>query len=405
MAEATEKELAMLSNYMYMDTATEKVCIGELLASMQDAEGNIDTKLLPKASGGLSKKDVTFLFREMNKASEEFKSMTVTEVLSEEGIRGACFENASGEATVVFRGTGGEYEGWIDNLINGYHDHTIIQNQAVDFVKNQCGRYSNVTIAGHSKGGYVSQRTTVLCGDQVDRCISFDGQGHSVDFLKSHLTEVKAAQGKIKSISAYNDFVNILLTSIAGRRIFVQNKGVGIEGHKSIRLLTDNEFDPETGAFISIRKQDPDMMVLQLLLTNGVIHLDELPIGVSKGVYNTLASILAGVLSSDKSLKYKIFRTTYAVTQYQQSVIMPASEGFGIDLKMLSSAQEELEIGQKALIEVWEVIDGLSGVLAQKLAIRMKIECQMIKVLSEMTENVIQQYYNGEQVIQSFLTE
>ncbi len=399
MAELSEKELLLLSNYMYLQNATNKVTINDMLQSMQDANGFIDPSKLPQASGGMTGQEIEVLFQEMNCASDEFRSLTVTEIVNEDGLRAACFENSVGEGTVIFRGTGGEYQAWADNMLGGTQTDTPIQKRAAEFIQKDCARYHNLTVAGHSKGGNLAQYVTVKCNDQIDRCISYDGQGQNTHFIRSNLADVRTAQKKIKSISAHNDFVNILLTSIAGRRVFVRNQGTGIDAHKSIRLLTDNEFDPETGAFISTCEQDPDMKMLQGFLANGVIRLDELPYGINEGVYQSLASILAGVMSSDRSLKYKMTNSAYQLARLQQTIETPESEGFEVNLNAMSFAQTELDAVEKSMSEVQETIEGMDGALCNALSNKLHTEYQKLQRIHQATETIWKQYYEGEKMV------
>ena len=68
------------------------------------------------------------------------------------------------------------------------------------------------------------------------------------------MQQIETAASKITSISAYNDFVNILLTGIAGTCIYVANDSSAQGAHSPVTLLTHNTFD-ENGDFTSIRRQ------------------------------------------------------------------------------------------------------------------------------------------------------
>ncbi len=418
MGELTEKELLLLSNYMYMDVSVTKGSVGDVLASMQDDSGNFDPSLIPAASGDMNPDDVMTVLNEMNAASDDFKALTVTEVVNTEGIRGACFVDAAGAGTVVFRGTGGGYLSWVDNTVAGFLKDTALQREAADFVRSQCGQYTNLTVAGHSKGGNMAQYTAVVCGDQVDRCISYDGQGQSTNFIFSNTKKIRGAQGKITSICAHNDFVNILLTSIAGREIFVENKGWGVDAHSAVRLLTDNTFDPETGAFTSLREQDEEMKILKGYLANGVIMLEELPYGVSEGVYNALAGILAGVLSHDQSSEFKLYCMAKNAERLKDAITGVCSEGFDIDLRKVIQAKEELTQGERNLLAAKEALASVSGQgdrdfytkmlvgkIIDKITEKIEAEYQMLQQLNTATENIVLSYAKGESMITSFIAE
>ena len=49
---------------------------------------------------------------------------------------------------------------------------------------------NHLTVSGHSKGGNRAQYVKILT-DQVDRCVSFDGQGFSSEFLELYAEEIE----------------------------------------------------------------------------------------------------------------------------------------------------------------------------------------------------------------------
>lgn len=52
--------------------------------------------------------------------------------------------------------------------------------------------------------------------DRIGRCVSFDGQGFSKEFLEFYSARIEERKSIITSISAEHDFVNSLLFPIAG---------------------------------------------------------------------------------------------------------------------------------------------------------------------------------------------
>lgn len=418
MNELTEQELLLLSSYMYMDVSVTKGSVGDVLASMQDSQGNFDPARVSAATGGMKQEDVITILHQMSTASDTFKELRVTEVVDTNGIRGACFENAAGEGTVVFRGTGGGYDAWVDNIMGGCQKDTAMQQEAADFIQNQCRCYQNLTVTGHSKGGNMAQYVTVMCGGQVDRCVSYDGQGQSRKFIFSNTQKINEARGKITSISAHNDFVNILLTTIAGRELFVQNQGHGADAHSAVRLLTDNTFDPVTGEFTSLCEQDREICELKAYLANGVILLDELPSGVSEGVYRTLAGILAGVLSSERSPEFELSSIAQHAGHLAGVLGSSASEGFTVNLSVLRQATEELDTGVRSITAVRDTLEGMTGQCDQDLYTRLLVEkvmnrisqrvekeCVGLQRIQAVTEGVLRAYGRGESIISTFIKE
>lgn len=160
---------------------------------------------------------------------------------SESGSTACSFTNPKGEVFVIFRGTGGGE--WLDNgegLSGIPEENTYItykENGEVETSKTIQNDYATdqqvevlnwfqgiaaengwtsdtrITLAGHSKGGNKAQFVTIH-SDLVDECFSFDGQGFSPEavaaFKKQYGAEFTARRRKIRSLSADNDYVNVL---------------------------------------------------------------------------------------------------------------------------------------------------------------------------------------------------
>ena len=151
---------------------------------------------------------------------------------------------------IVFRGTDKTLTGWKEDFNMMYLEHVPSQEDAVKYIEEAAAALDDggdIYICGHSKGGNKSKYITLLTGT-VDHCVSFDGQGFGDDFLAENPEGVAKASPKITYISAYNDFVNILLTCIAGECIYVANEASAGAAHSSVTLLTSNSFD-EKGNF------------------------------------------------------------------------------------------------------------------------------------------------------------
>ncbi|NLG03109.1 MAG: hypothetical protein GX567_04680, partial [Clostridia bacterium] len=144
-------------------------------------------------------------------------------------------------------------------------------------------------------------------------------------------------------ISAHNDFVNILLIPIAGRRYFINNNQDGYMAHSGIPLLTDNEFD-ENGNFAasSYRKQSFATSVLEGFLANGVILLDQLPKGTNEKVVALLGSIISGMLTSDQSITYETMSVCQGIIDFRGFLTQTVSEGYAVQYTDVSYADEQL---------------------------------------------------------------
>jgi len=125
------------------------------------------------------------------------------------GMRVACFVgDDNDDATVVFRGTGGPME-WHDNGVAAYTAESQQQEEALRYIEGLTD-YDNITVTGHSKGGNKAQYVAIM-SDKVDRCVSFDGQGFSMEFMAKYKDVILENSYKITSISDEYDFVNCLL--------------------------------------------------------------------------------------------------------------------------------------------------------------------------------------------------
>jgi len=277
MSEYSEKQLLLLSNYIYLPCSLSDLKVSELLDLYRAEDGTFTEESVARAGvgGGMTNSEVQILFSEMDKEaqkSEEFANLSPARKLNDGHVRAVLYTDSQDKNPVaVFRGTGGSQEAWTDNFEGGYETDTKCQKLAADFIDKECSVYSDITVTGHSKGGNMSQYVTVMCAERIGGCISFDGQGFCNDFIRENQEKVSLAAGKIKSISAYNDFVNILLTTIAAEAVFVNNGDTIKDAHSSLSLLINNEYD-EKGNIVSLRNQSASSMTLKKV-TDGMVNI------------------------------------------------------------------------------------------------------------------------------------
>lgn len=261
MSNYSEKQLLMLTQFVYLNCSVSDESIETIINKYRDEKGNFTKESVSKigGGGGMDDEGVAKLLDEMDKeilANPSFGKLSATRKLNEgQVIRAICYtDEKDANPVIAIRGTGGTKEAWTDNVMGGYETDTQLQKLTADFVKNECAMYSNITVTGHSKGGNLSQYVTVMCPEMVERCISFDGQGFCKDFIEDNKQLIEEASPKIKSISAYNDFVNILLTSIAGSCVYVANEKGIINAHSGLSMLLNNDYD-EAGNIESYTNQ------------------------------------------------------------------------------------------------------------------------------------------------------
>ncbi len=171
-------------------------------------------------------------------ADPQISQMTLQHVSNIEGggdqmIFTDSAQSGGQEAVVVFEGTLGGKE-WYDDAIAGAPDesgNTVspLQQKALDWyesneVQSILENYDNVTVSGHSKGGNKAKLITIL-NDNVDQCVSFDGQGYSDEFIENFHDEIAANQHKIQNHNNADDYVNILLNDV-GETYYYEGEAV-----------------------------------------------------------------------------------------------------------------------------------------------------------------------------------
>lgn len=246
MAELSESQLILLDNLIYLKGVVNKSgrLLRKIISDLLD-EGNLDLSKDPKTGdypASMSRSEWIDLLNIIKNDPQLSKLVVkhgdpgyvydkngqIVLVTNEQtgetyplevGARMATFVDPVTEtATVVFRGTSGDYE-WHDNGTGGYLSDTEMQKQALAYVEGL--PYDHLTVTGHSKGGNKAQYVGIL-SDKVKKVVSFDGQGFSREFMDKYRERIEANRYKITSISAGNDLVNSLLTPVAGTIKYIQ---------------------------------------------------------------------------------------------------------------------------------------------------------------------------------------
>lgn len=165
------------------------------------------------------------------------------------GLVAYCFSDHTDDSGIIaFRGTTGI--GWVDNIKGGFVTDTPQQLKALEFFHDvdTVFNFDHYTMTGHSKGGNNSQYITIVDGDKIDRCVTFNSQGFSAEFIRKYAAEISKNQNRIIAYESAWDVVNLLLNSIAGKRVVVGGESrLPHNNHPPNRLL-DQSGD--------IRKQD-----------------------------------------------------------------------------------------------------------------------------------------------------
>lgn len=155
------------------------------------------------------------------------------------GLVGYCFSGTTLDTGIIaFRGTTGI--GWIDNIKGGFLTDTPQQLKALAFFQqvDSLFNFNHYIMTGHSKGGNNSQYLAIVCGGKIDQCVTFNSQGFSAEFIRKYVKEITQNQSKIIAYESAWDVVNILLNSIAGKRVVVGTESkLPHQNHPPNRLL------------------------------------------------------------------------------------------------------------------------------------------------------------------------
>ena len=197
------------------------------------------------------------------------------------------------EAVVCYRGTaGGE---WKDNFIGGGETDvldgvsTLQQKNALSWYQSLALEdYATVTVTGHSKGGNKAKYVTIL-EPSVDRCVAFDGQGFSDEFVKKYQRQIAGNQHKVRNCNVEGDYVNLLLNDV-GTCEFYKGWDIGaggfLENHCPNTLL---KFSENGSCKMYPGSREPAMEALDQFLNS---YLRSLPSAQKKAtllLFGTLA--------------------------------------------------------------------------------------------------------------------
>lgn len=244
MGQLSAAQVLLLNNLMYMNgnapltdiSSYEGRTVGDLVRDIDVSRFDSNTTYTSYTNGDE--------WRDIIQAIQSDDTLCNTKIEScyqgsGEG-KSVLFNNPSAnEAVVVFQGTASGQE-WKDNFQGGAATNrpdgvsTAGQENALKWYQSQnLDGYDSITVSGHSKGGNKAKYITVM-DDSVDRCISFDGQGFSDEFIDKYQDRIADNQYKIHNHNTSGDYVNILLNDIGDKTYyegFNYGDGKFIENH------------------------------------------------------------------------------------------------------------------------------------------------------------------------------
>lgn len=211
--------------------------------------------------------------------TSKMKDLVLTDTMTRENgtTIALCFtEKGNAEdAIVAFRGTSGGAE-WVDNVQGLNETDTRCQKEALDFIESLSS--DNITVTGHSKGGNKAMYVAIT-SDKVTRCVAYDGQGFSQEFVDKYWAEIQKKSGNIKAYSLATDYVHALLFPVPdAEQIYCQGYGVANIGehHSPNSLFVTDEKGQivldEAGNPMVVKIEEDASIVMLHEFTTFVIH-------------------------------------------------------------------------------------------------------------------------------------
>lgn len=228
-----KEQILLINNLMYIDneypfesiTNSKEETVGDYINKIASEKIDSDKEYGSFMTGDDWKNTINAI-----KQDEQLMDMKIADTHVDNSQTGGGGESAlfvdpkTGEAVVTFRGTANHE--WQDNFVGGGMTDaadgvsTPQQENALKWYQSlDLDEYSTVTVTGHSKGGNKAKYITVL-DDSVDRCVSFDGQGFSDEFVKEYNDQIAANQNKISNHNVDKDYVNLLLNDIGNTTFY-----------------------------------------------------------------------------------------------------------------------------------------------------------------------------------------
>lgn len=229
----TDTELGLLEQLTYIKETGLNLndCKGLTIKEILERFTEEELKKIEKkksCDAAMSGKEVADIIRTIKK-SERLTELKLTDTMKQDGgaCLAACFidDKEPNKAIIAFKGTTGKDE-WADNASGFNKSDTACQIDALNYINSL--KYTDITVTGHSKGGNKAMYVAIT-SEKVSRCVAFDGQGFSQEFLDKYWAEINQRGNKITSYSLRSDFVHILMFPIPTANNKYCN-GYGVDG-------------------------------------------------------------------------------------------------------------------------------------------------------------------------------
>ncbi|MDO5602932.1 MAG: DUF2974 domain-containing protein [Oscillospiraceae bacterium] len=162
------------------------------------------------------------------KSDKELSKLTIgNEMMTNQKGTALAFnvydESDPSNVVVAFKGTTGAEE-WDDNARGLNISDTPCQKEALDYIESLAA--PNITVTGHSKGANKAMYVSIT-SSKVNRCVAFDGQGFSQEFIDKYWAEIEARGANVINYSLSADFVHILMFPVPNsKQVYCEGYGV-----------------------------------------------------------------------------------------------------------------------------------------------------------------------------------
>ncbi|MBO4280793.1 MAG: DUF2974 domain-containing protein [Lachnospiraceae bacterium] len=187
------------------------------------------------------------------------------------GISAVFINEQEKEAVVAFRGTA-DYE-WVDDFEGANQVDSLQQINALEWYKSVYRRLHlenyTVTVIGHSKGGNKAKYITIL-NDTPARCVSFDGQGFSDEFIAHYRKRILKRQGIIENHNVDFDYVNILMNDVGAKTYYIgyDYGRYGVAESHAPNTFFDFGEDGEYTMRVNPNGQRPEMQIMDQFINS-----------------------------------------------------------------------------------------------------------------------------------------
>lgn len=155
-------------------------------------------------------------FRDLRIVCDSFGSRRYNSFCAVDDANNTAYIVIGGNYRVGFYFSGsGVTSSWCDNFLGAVQNITAEQRDILAFYDRALSVLDGqrIVLCGHSKGGNLAQFITLM-RSSADICYSFDGQGFSREFIRTHRRQIQERGSRIISICPKESIVGAALTPL-----------------------------------------------------------------------------------------------------------------------------------------------------------------------------------------------